>query len=88
MVVQLACVIYMHPCGLPRWGQSTNQEIKELYVCVCLVYRCYVMCVSIVQRRQDGEVWVFASTFCIYDLRKGDLFVLSWASAQQVLLRL
>ena len=26
-----------------------------------------------------GEVCVFTSTLCKYDLRKGDLFVLSWA---------
>ena len=30
----------------------------------------------------DGCVW--ASTLCKYDLRKGDLFVLSWARVRRV----
>ena len=37
------------------------------------------MCVSILQMEQYGEVCVFVSTLCKYDLRKGDLFVLSCA---------
>ena len=33
----------------------------------------------------EGAYWcVLASTLCIYDLRKGDLFVLSWARMRQV----
>ena len=31
------------------------------------------------QRGQYGEVYVFASTLCKKDMRKGDLLVLSWA---------
>ena len=34
---------------------------------------------SMLQRGHSGEGWVLASTLCKYDLRKGDLFVLSWA---------
>ena len=30
------------------------------------------------QRRHSGDGCVLASTLCKYDLRKGDLFVLSW----------
>ena len=33
-----------------------------------------MVCVSILQRGQYGEVCVFASTLCRYDLRNGDLF--------------
>ena len=31
-----------------------------------------------------GDGCDLASTFCKYDLRKGDLFVLSWAKVQRV----
>ena len=31
------------------------------------------------QRGYSGDGCVLASTLCKYDLRKGDLFVLSWA---------
>ena len=33
------------------------------------------------QRGHSGDGCDLASTLCKYDLRKGDLFVLSWASA-------
>ena len=36
-------------------------------------------CVWMLQRGHSGDGCVFASTLCMYDLRKGDLFVLSWA---------
>ena len=31
------------------------------------------------QRGHSGDGYDLASTLCMYDLRKGDLFVLSWA---------
>ena len=34
--------------------------------------------VSVVQREQYCEMCMLASILCKYDLRKGDLFVLSW----------
>ena len=36
-------------------------------------------CVWMLQRGHSGDECVLASTLCKYDLRKGDLFVLSWA---------
>ena len=36
-------------------------------------------CVWMLQRGYSGDGCVLASTLCKYDLRKGDLFVLSWA---------
>ena len=36
-------------------------------------------CVWMLQRGHSGDRCVLASTLCKYDLRKGDLFVLSWA---------
>ena len=32
----------------------------------------------------SGDGWDLASTLCRYDLRKGDLFVLSWAKVRRV----
>ena len=46
------------------------------------------LCVSCVmlQRGHSGDVCDLASSLCKYDLRKGDLFVLSWASISSELL--
>ena len=33
----------------------------------------------VLQRRHNGDESDLASTLCKYDLRKGNLFVLSWA---------
>ena len=42
-----------------------------------------MMCV-VLQRGHSGDGCVLASTLCKYDLRKGDLFVLSWARVRRV----
>ena len=43
------------------------------------------MCrVWVLQREYSGDECDLASTLCKYDLRKGDLFVLSWARVQRV----
>ena len=39
------------------------------------------------QRGHSGDGCVLASTLCKYDLRKGDLFVLSWARVRRVMRR-
>ena len=36
------------------------------------------------QRGHSGDGCDFASTLCKYDLRKGDLFILSWARVRRV----
>ena len=40
--------------------------------------------VWMLQRGHSGDGYVLASTLCKYDLRKGDLFVLSWARVRRV----
>ena len=50
---------------------------------VQLKRRC-VPCVWMLQRGHRGDGCVLASTLCKYDLRKGDLFVLSWARVRRV----
>ena len=41
-------------------------------------------CVWMLQRGHSGDGCVLASTLCKYDLRKGDLFVLSWARVRRI----
>ena len=41
-------------------------------------------CAWMLHRGHSGDGCVLASTLCKYDLRKGDLFVLSWARVRQV----
>ena len=41
-------------------------------------------CVWMLQKGHSGDGCVLASTLCKYDLRKGDVFVLSWARVQRV----
>ena len=41
-------------------------------------------CVWVLQRGHSGDGCVLASTLCKYDLKKGDLFVLSWARVRRV----
>ena len=44
------------------------------------------MCrVWVLQRGHSGDGCDLASTMCKYDLRKGDLFVLSWARVGRVM---
>ena len=41
-------------------------------------------CVWMLQRGHSADGCVLASTLCKYDLRKGDLFVLSWARVRRI----
>ena len=41
-------------------------------------------CVWVLQRGHSGDGCDLASTLCKYDLRKGNLFVLSWARVRRV----
>ena len=41
-------------------------------------------CVWMLQRGHSGDGCDLAMTLCKYDLRKGDLFVLSWARVRRV----
>ena len=48
------------------------------------VKRLCVLCLWMLQRGHSGDGFVLASTLCKYDLRKGDLFVLSSATVRRV----
>ena len=41
-------------------------------------------CVWVLQKGHSGGGCDLTSTLCKYDLRKGDLFVLSWLSVRRV----
>ena len=76
-------------CGPPATSSAHLASVQSLWrVCPqiqgsqCGAYVGAVeemMCVWMLQRGHSGDGCVMASTFCKYDLRKGDLFVLSWA---------
>ena len=40
-------------------------------------------CVLLLQRGHSGDGCALASTLCKYDLKKGELFVLSWARVRR-----
>ena len=42
-------------------------------------------CVCVLQKGNSGDGCDLASTLCMYDFRKGDLLVLSWARVQRVM---
>ena len=46
--------------------------------------RCWLSCVWVLKRGHSGDGSDLASTLCKYDLRKGDLFVLTWAMVRRV----
>ena len=41
-------------------------------------------CVRVLKRGHSGDGYVLVSPLCKYDLRKGDLFVLSWARVRRM----
>ena len=43
-----------------------------------------MLCMRVLQRGHSGDGYDLASTICKYDLRKGDLFVMSWARVRRV----
>ena len=60
--------------------KSRGDNVVRMWV---QLKRC-VSCVWMLQRGHSGDGYVLASILCKYDLRKGDLFVLSWARVQRV----
>ena len=55
-----------------------------VHMLVQLKRRC-VSCVWMLQKGHSGDGCVLASSLCKYDLRKGDLFVQSWAIVRRVM---
>ena len=66
-----------------QWGLSTHPGVTTWCVCVCS-WRVNMSCVWVLQRGHSGDGCDLASTLCRHDLRKGDLFVLSWARVRRV----
>ena len=61
--------------------KSRGDNVVRMWV---QLKRWCVSCVWMLQRGHSGDGCVLASTLCKYDLRKGDLFVLSWARVRRV----
>ena len=66
---------------LPAWGPSASflrtsgQQLSHTDTYVGAVEE-----ICVLQRSHSGDGCDLASTLCKHDLRKGDLFVLSWGS--------
>ena len=43
-----------------------------------------MLCVWVLQKWRSDDECDLSSTVCKYDLRKGDLFILSWARVRRV----
>ena len=66
-------------------GLSTNLGVTTSCACVCAAGAEDVcLCVWVLQRGYSADGCDLASTLCRYDLRKGDLFVMSWARVRRV----
>ena len=64
---------------------SVHKSRDDSVVCMWVqLMRWCVSCVCVLQRGNSGVWCDLASTLCKYDLRKGDLFVLSWAIVRRV----
>ena len=53
------------------------EDMVFCHVCVCV-------CVWMLQRGHSSDGCDLASTLCKYDLRKGNLFVMSWTKVRRV----
>ena len=63
----------------------THKTIGDNVVRMCVQLKIWcVSCVWMLWRGNSGDGCVLASTMCKHDLRKGNLFVLSWASVRRV----
>ena len=74
------------PVYLSIWpAGSVHRSMGDSVVCMWVqLKRWCVSCVWVLQRGNSGDGCDLASTLCKYDLRKGYLFVLSWARVRRV----
>ena len=70
-------------CSHPAVSVHKSRGDKVVHMWVQLKRWC-VSCVWMLQKGHSGDGCVLASNLCKYDLRKGDLFVLSWARVRRV----
>ena len=61
--------------------KSRGDSIVRVWV---QLKRWCVSCVLVLQRGHNGDGCDLASTLCKYNLRKGDLFVLSWQGCDEL----
>ena len=61
--------------------KSKGDNVVRMWV---QVKRRCVLCMWVLHRGHSGDGCDLASTLCKYDLRKGDLFVLSWTRVRRV----
>ena len=66
-------------------GGAVHRSKGDKMVCMWVqLNRCYLSYECVLQSRNSGDERVLASALCTYDLRKVDLFFLSWARVRRV----
>ena len=78
---------FNHPAYLSIWpaapslqrGLSTNPGVTSVVPMWVQLKRWFMSCGWVLHRGHSGDRCDLTLTLCKYDLRKGDLFVLSWA---------
>ena len=81
VVHQPVCLFIWPAVPSLQHGLSTNPGVVNVVHMWMQLKRLYKLCV--LQRGQSGDGCDLASTLCKYDLRKDDLFVLSWARVRR-----
>ena len=76
--IHAKCGTWTSSAVTPSGSVHTSRGDNVVRMWVQLKRWC-VSCVWMLQRGNSGDGYDLASTLCNYDLRKGDLFVLSWA---------
>ena len=81
--MQCACVSVSVPVYIGVLSVHTSRGHSAVRMWVQLKRWC-ASCVWLLQRGNSGDGCNLASTLFKYDSRKGDLFVLSWATVRRV----
>ena len=68
---------------IPAGSVHTSRSDHVLRIWVQLKRR-YVLYVGVLQRGHSGDGCDWGTILCKYDMRKGDLFVLSWARVRRL----
>ena len=74
-------VVFTHSLDPCLWGESDHPAFGPPASISLSLKR---WCVLVLQRGNSGDGRDLPSTLCKYDLRKGDLFVLSWEVVRRV----
>ena len=75
--------VHLASSAVTPTGSDHKSRGDNLVRMFAVEYMMCVVCVSVTEGH-NGDGCYLASSLCKYDLRKGDLFVLSWARVRRV----